>query len=476
MAPMSVCSQNLRELGFFGSHAENMTNHRTANFIDRYSLNTSWLILLRWVAVVGQVLTVVFAVTLFKVEIPWPPLLVIVGITAFSNLVLHLWFIRRQYQELVSIPPQHWELRLGLIMTMDMISLTVLLFVTGGVNNPFCFFFFVNLSLSAVVLSRNWAWALNVFSIIGFGWLLLDFWEIQHPGFGISLASIRETGRPTLQHVGLLVSFATCSSVITYFMVRLTSSLRNQEHDLRLAQQAQARAEKLEALGTLAAGAAHELASPLSTIAIVAKDLETMVVNSPKANEDEVVEDVKLIRSQVDRCRKILDRMAGHAGQTVGESPQEVTVQQIWLEVLEGLPEEFRDRVTIGFAPNAALHPLVVPLDALSQSLRGLVHNAIEVEPDHSKVAIAVALSNAIPPWAPQTGTPTRTYWQIRDHGPGMNAETLERVSEPFFTTKSPGKGMGLGVFLAINVIERLGGKINFKSTVGSGTIVEVYL
>jgi len=422
--------------------------------------------------VIGQVITIGFAALAFQLQFAWQPLLIIVGFTAFSNLVLTVWFRRRDRDQPVQITEKQWELLLGLIMTMDMVSLTVLLFVTGGVNNPFCLFFFVNVSLSAVLLNRNWAWALNVFSIIGFGWLLLDFWEIEHAEFGNSIESIREIGRPRLPHLGLLVSFATCSSVITYFMVRLTSSLRQQELDLRQAQQAQAKSEKLEALGTLAAGAAHELASPLSTIAIVAKDLEQMVVDKINANEEDIVSDVKLVRSQVDRCRKILDRMAGHAGQTVGETSQLLTVAALWEAVVEGLEEELQDRVVAHISPDVAAQNLSIPLDALSQSLRGLVHNAIEVEPDSSQVQVSV--SQIRTPGKTNSGSGPSTLWQIRDHGPGMDAHTLARVSEPFFTTKPPGHGMGLGVFLAKNVVERLGGEIDIQSSEGIGTTVIV--
>ncbi|HMO15722.1 MAG TPA: ATP-binding protein [Pirellulaceae bacterium] len=455
------------------------TNANSANLLDRYALNASWLIRLRWVAVVGQILTVVSAVTVFDVEIAWAPLVVIIGVTAFSNLVLDAWFRKRlrvQNSEMARLAPAAWDLILGLVMTMDMISLTVLLFVTGGVNNPFCFFFFVNLSLSAVVLSRNWAWALNSFSILGFGWLLLDFWSIDHPGFGISLQSIREIGRPTLQHAGLLASFATCSSVITYFMVRLTSSLQQQEQDLRLAQQAKAKAEKLEALGTLAAGAAHELASPLSTIAIVAKELETMILASPQTHDEDVLTDVRLMRSQVDRCRKILDRMAGHAGQTVGETPREVTVEVLWQEVVDGLPEVFRGRVTAVFSEKIKHQTLVLPFDAICQSIRGIVHNAIEVEPADSQVKVTVSAFQEPGDKGSSPSDSLTLLWKIQDNGPGMDPTTLSRVSEPFFTTKPPGQGMGLGVFLASSVIERLGGKLEFKSSLGKGTIVNIYL
>lgn len=437
---------------------------------NRYLVNISWLILLRWVASIGQLLTVAVSALVIGLELPLLPLFIVITVTAISNLFLTIWFRHRSRAVNRRMPQQHWDLLLGLVLTMDMISLTVLLLVTGGINNPFCLFFFVNLSLSAVILGRHWAWSLNVLSIFCFGILLLYFWPIDQAGFGIALEPIVTLGKPTLQHLGLFVAFATCASVTTYFMTRLTGALRQQERDLRLAQNARANAEKLEALGTLAAGAAHELASPLSTIAIVAKDLESIVLKDQNvSHEDEdLINDVKLIRSQVDRCRKILDRMAGHAGQTVGESLQKLSVKSLWNLVLEDLEEP--DRIRSFIDPELESTMISVPVDALGQSLRGLVQNAIDVEPKHAQVD--AKLKRIQPSNRQQQGIQIK----IMDHGEGMREEVLSRISEPFFTTKPPGKGMGLGVFLAKNVIERIGGNIDFESQEGQGTTVTVCL
>jgi len=447
------------------------------NMTTRYILNTSWLILLRWVAVIGQLVTIGVSALLIQVNLSWVPLLGVVCVTSVSNYLLQMWFrnqrrILQVAQPDRSLNPARWDLLLGSIMAMDMASLTILLYVSGGVNNPFFLFFFVNLSLSAAVLSRPWAWILNVFTIACFAVLLIHFVPVPHAGFGTAIQPWSVTGRINLQQLGLLIALATCSSIITYFMTRLTSSLRKQEKDLLAAESVRADAEKLEALGTLAAGAAHELASPLSTIAIVAKDMESMV-QSDGSNTDDMVADVKLMRTQVDRCRKILDRMAGHAGQTVGETLQTVTVDAIINEIQEGFSEADVLRLELQIAPAASTRQLHVPLEALSQSLRGIVQNAIHVEPPDSRVRIDVTVEDAGDSDTP-TGGVIRI--QVRDHGPGMTPEVLKRVSEPFFTTKPAGQGMGLGVFLAKNVLERIGGTLNYQSTPGAGTHVSITL
>jgi two-component system sensor histidine kinase RegB len=429
-----------------------------SNPSKRFVVNASWLITLRWVAVIGQVLTILAVIWILKIEIAATgALAAVIGVTAISNLLLSFWFSRNQPAE---NPP---DITLGLVMVMDMLSLTCLLFATGGPSNPFAFFFFVNLSLCALILNRNWAWALNILSILCFAALLFQHHPISELDFGFALEPIRATGEVTIPQAGLLIAFSTCASVIVYFMTRLTSELRQQELDLRRAQVVQARSEKLEALGTLAAGTAHELATPLSTIAIVARDVEKAFDEHPPEfpGAEDVIEDVHLIRSQLDRCRNILDRMAGQAGQAIGETLSQITVKQLMEEILQELPD--RKRISSQFEHEVSNAYVKVPLIGLSQALRGLFQNALDADAT-GKIQLTVDRVH------------DRCRWVLEDRGEGMTQEVLQRLSEPFFTTKQPGKGMGLGVFLARNVIERLDGTLQFDSVANQGTTVTFVL
>lgn len=443
----------------------------TKQYFTNHYLNARWLVKLRWVAVVGQLITIAGAVFLFRIEIPmvWAMAIVIL-LTAASNIFLIIWFRhwKRIDDRLASntnyrASPLPWNLILGLVLIMDMLSLTTLLFTSGGPNNPFCLFFFVNLSLCALMLNRRWAWAINLLTIVCFASLMFEHYELEKLGSG--LATIRSINNVTLQHVGLLVAFATCGSVIVYFMTRLTDELSLQQQEIRRAQALQASSDKIEALGTLAAGTAHELATPLSTIAIVARDVEQAFEQHPPdfPGAQDVIEDVHLIRSQLDRCRKILDTMSSHAGEAIGEQVKPATVEAISNAMIDGLIGS--QRIVLNLPEAAKTQTLNVPLAGLSQAMRGLVKNAIDSDPDQGPVVIDV-IQQSGRQWG----------WKIRDQGQGMSADQLERVSEPFYTTKAPGKGMGLGVFLAMNVVRRLGGSVEFESTIGKGTCVTVTL
>ncbi len=429
----------------------------------RMAVNLSWLIMLRWVAVVGQLLTIGVVILLLSIEIPMPlGLAVVIGLTAASNLMLQFW--SREWRSRPTSQAIHWDLILGLVLIMDLLSLTSLLFVTGGPNNPFALFYFVNVSLSAIVLSPRWAWGLQVLAVACFSWLIISHIEIQELNISPQLRPILRTHELSMLQVGLWLAFATSSSVVVYFLTRLTGELRLQEASLQHRQMIQAGREKLESLGTLAAGTAHELATPLSTIAIVAKEVEQFFEENPLdiPGADDVIDDIHLIRSQLDRCRVILDRMASQSGQAVGESIQNISCADFWRSVLEEVSEPLRVRLVTN--PEIAKATLYVPPIILSQSMRGFVQNAIDADPTGQEVVVEI--QRFAKHW----------LWTITDQGSGMNESVLQRISEPFFTTKPTGKGMGLGVYLAKNVVERLDGTIDYQSTIGVGTKVTIRL
>jgi len=189
---------------------------------ERYLLNASWLIKLRWVAVVGQLLTIGGASILFRVDIPmlWA-LWTVIALTAISNAVLHFVFVRLIRHRKDISPP--WDLVLGLLMLMDILSLTTLLFASGGPTNPFSLFFFVNLCLSALLLNRVWAWGLNALTILCFGLLIYHYHQIPQLDMGWSMLPVAERqkifpasglGGVWIVQLGFFLACGACSSVI----------------------------------------------------------------------------------------------------------------------------------------------------------------------------------------------------------------------------------------------------------------------
>jgi two-component system sensor histidine kinase RegB len=247
------------------------------------------------------------------------------------------------------------------------------------------------------------------------------------------------------------------SALVAIFSGRISELLREREQSLLHMQEELAKKDRLASLVTLAAGAAHELSTPLGTIAVVAKDLEHYATRiTPNGT---IAEDSRLIRQEVDRCSAILQRMSLAGAEPVGEAVEEISAGALL------------DVVRDAFAPSRALQieasvqtrkaMLRVPRHAVEQALLALVKNALDAS--GSVAASSVTVSAGI-------DQANGVYFEIADSGAGMDAETLRRAGEPFFTTKEPGKGMGLGIFLVRTLAERLNGQFQLRSQVGGGT------
>lgn len=413
--------------------------------------NAPWLIRLRWVAAIGQLATIAVATLVFRVRLPLIPLIAVVAITALTNL-LFAWGIRGRLR--TAAPRRNSHRLLALLMGLDLFSLGTLLYFTGGAENPFIVFYFVNLALAAVILPPLASWTLTAISIASVFVLLV----VHHP-----LPDLRAPLAPpgidmptTLAQWGLWIAHSACAIVVVYFITRVTRELQDREAALRLAESTRSRSDKLEALGTLAAGAGHELATPLSTIAVVANELSKHLQGSsvPQA----VLDDVRLIRDEVRNCRGILVRMTAHAAHGPLDPPQAITVGELLGEVLREMPQAPRVERVIG-APVANTR-IVVPVQSVAQAIRGVVQNALDAASGPCQLAATL--------------DPPQVVVQVRDQGPGMPRDVLARAGEPFFTTKEPGNGMGLGLFLTRSVVERIGGTLRLTSEAGHGVTAEI--
>lgn len=432
---------------------------------ERAKINFSWLLKLRWAGGVGQLITVLFVQFVMQIELPLLPLLTIIAIQFTTNFLLHVGL--SQHRE--TAWGQRWlqgDWLLGSIVVFDIVLLSGLLYFTGGPSNPFSIFYLVNIALSGVLLKARWAWLVSGLAVVCY--TLLGWFHHPLPALGEIMVPPVATVEPdsdwarerVLFSRGLFVALATSAGFIVYFILRLTTELAHRERELSQAQRRKAEGEKLEALATLAAGAAHELASPLSTIAVVAKELE---VHLRKSEADPLaVEDAQLIRTEVARCREILDQMASNAGEATGEAMRWVTPAELIDATLNGLKAE-RD-VEVEIDSTARDVRLFAPQHALAQALRGLVKNALDASDSDQPVQISARCQQQI------------LHLELTDRGVGMSPEILNRVGNPFFTTKEPGKGMGLGIFLARKVIERQGGSLEFSSLPHRGTTVTITL
>jgi two-component system sensor histidine kinase RegB len=406
---------------------------------ERNWVNIQWLARLRWAEIAGQAGTVLVGQFLLDGALPMAELLAVIAVGLVSNLVLELYFFgdRRSPE---ARPVQ--ELTIALVMMLDIGVLTGLLYFSGGPHNPFAFLYLVQIALATVLVRALWSWMLVGLSFVGFGLLL-----VSHRPLAIPDQS---------RMIGIWVALGVASAFVVHFLRRITGALAEREAELNEARGLAARQERLASLATMAAGAAHELSTPLGTVALAAKELERALTGDP-----ELAADARLIREQVGRCRAILEQMAQGAG-TVGEGVATCTIAELLDEALVAArpaPAVHRD-----VPDDLARTPLKLPPRAVSQALRSLITNAQDASPPTTSVVVTVR------------GGPSQIELTIQDRGAGMPGEILARIGEPFFTTKQPGRGMGLGLFLARAVVEACGGSLQIDSVAGEGTSVRVAL
>jgi two-component system sensor histidine kinase RegB len=407
---------------------------------------------------VGTQVVVIGAVKLaLGLELALAPLGAIVALGALSNLALWAWVSRGDGADRAGV--------VGLVLAADVLMLTGLLHVSGGPLNPFTFLYLVHVVLGAVALEARGAGAIAALSIAAYGALFLigggaeaaheahmgHMGHGAHAGHGEGM----ETAM-TLHLRGMWAAYTVTAVFVVAFVARMREALGRRERELERAREAQRRQERLASLATLAAGAAHELATPLSTIALVSKELERALSGHPEVDR-ELVEDAALLREQVDRCRAILSQMSTDAGQASGEAPEVVALSEVARALADGQAE-----VVVEEDARVA-----VPRRALEVALGGLTRNARQAARERGRPEALTLRVDA-------DGRVARL--RIEDRAGGVAPGVLARVGEPFFTTKEPGAGMGLGVFLARSLAERLGGALTLESEDGEGTTATLTL
>lgn len=404
---------------------------------DRGVDNLSLLIGLRWAAIVGQLSAVLVAAGPVDIALPVAPLLAVIAALAAFNLFSQR-VLRPRYRSGRGSAD-------GLMLCellVDVAALTLLLYWSGGADNPFIGLFLLPLSIGAAVLPAAHVAGLLVVSVGAFAALHV---------FNVPIAWPAWTGR-RLQMTGSALSFVLSAALIALFVARMTASLRERDRLLAREREAKLRDQQIVALGTLATGALHELGTPLSTISVLVDGLlET-------EHEPELVEDLRLIANQVGACKRTLSQLAAQSGAARGERVRAVPLAG-WLDETVSRWRALQPRTEIRWQRALPLESVQVVVDeTLRQALVSLLNNAAQFSP--ARVDAAARLEG------------DSLVIEIRDYGPGIPEAIAAHAGRARRTTRDD--GMGLGLFLAHATVERFGGCIGLENHPDGGLVIRM--
>ena len=362
----------------------------------------TWLVRLRWLAIAGQILAVTVAYWGMGLPIELAPMAAVIAFTLLSNIAL---------VQVMRIGLVHSAL-VPAVLVLDVCLLTALLYFSGGTDNPFVILYIVHIVMSVAVLGPAWTWLIVAIACGSFALLLRFHKPLMSDGRALP-ARLGDLGR--------WIAFALVAMLIGYFVRRVTRALRQREQELGATRERASRSEQLASLTTLAAGAAHELGTPLGTIAVIAKELELAAarVEAEGGAGEPMAEDARLIRQEVDRCRRILDRMRVDIVEDLHQRTTTIPVEALLAKLREDLPSDEAARLRVSYA--ASVREVTGPVRAVQQALVVLVRNAFDAMPGEAdEVKLSIERVDG------------RTVFTVEDRGHGMADEVLRRAGQPF--------------------------------------------
>lgn len=403
--------------------------------------NMLQLIELRWIAVIGQITTIAAAILIFDIALPLVHMLQVLACLIAFNIASHLrWHEHR--------PVSNGEMFMALLV--DVASLTVLLYLSGGTTNPFAFLYLLQVIISAVLLEVAWTWTIVAITICCMAGLSM----YAEP---LALPFDHARGIASLYVQGLLVCFALIAALLVLFISRISDTLREKAAQLAALRQRAAEEEHIVRMGLLASGAAHELGTPLATVSVILGDWKRM----PEfRNKPELLEEINEMQTQLKRCKSIVSGILLSAGEARGESAVRTTMRS-FLDALVGKWQESRPVRVLAYK-NWILEDVPVASDsALWQTIDNLLDNALEASPDW--VGLDARIDDGV------------LRLVVTDRGPGFAPAMLEQFGKPYQSTKGK-PGGGLGLFLAVNVVRKLGGTVNARNRPEGGAEVSLTL
>ena len=392
------------------------------------------LIVMRWYLLAGEMVAILGLPALLDIPLPRWPMLLVVGLQVLAN-----GLAARRLRGATALG----DGQLFVQLVLDIVALSVLMFFSGGAANPLISLLLPPVAIAALALAARLVAGIAGLAVAAYS--LLNIVYLPLP-----IADAERAAR--LHLAGMWFTFVVSVTMLAWFVVRMTASIRQRDAELADVREKSLRDERVIALGALAAGAAHELSTPLATMAIVAGELEHGAALGEDARAD-----VALLRKQIAACKEIIGRLAEQAGAERLDSAASARVDR-WLTDVHQRWLELRPHVIseLQLTGNAPV-PLVITDTTLEQGLLNLFNNAADAGPAVDVVA----------DWDSEWLT-----IEIRDKGPGFALHVLEKAGRAPFPGHAGGSGIGL--FLAQAAISRLGGQLTLFNDGGGVARIEL--
>lgn len=408
--------------------------------------NLSSLIRMRWIAIAGQIGAISAVHYGFGVDLPRREMALVIGFQIFINLS-SIWRMRTLRTA--------GDLTIAIELLLDVVALTMMLFLSGGAMNPFVSLLILQVIIAIILLPPRLAYIILLAAIAAHYWLLGNGLPLllPHGGHGVSESNWLVFD---LHLQGMFLSFTIAASLLSWFVIRIMSNLRQRDaHVARLRQQLMEE-DHLVRLGFLASGAAHELGTPLTTVAITLDDWLTHGLPDATTREKQL----PLMLTEILRCRRIVSDMLLSSGQERLDEAAVKNARDFLTDVVDEWAEGDMSGVTTTVEAERNICIMADPM--LEQALKHLLDNAAEAGAKAVRVALHSTKDHQL-------------CIRIVDNGPGFPPDILAKPGQPYLSHKD-GAGRGLGLFLASNVMRRISGDLRVENADGGGAIVSLFI
>ena len=397
---------------------------------ENLQLEKKTLVFLRWIAIIGQLIAISTVYFVFKFEFPALYCSLIIFLGAITNLYLYFWFKKNELTSLEST----------FFLFYDLFQLSFLLFLTGGIKNPFVIFLIVPSIVSSTLLTLKNTFTLALATILFLILITFYHFPLPHPGnlhFHV----------PNYYLYSVPMAVVIALVFLSYFNARFGLESRKRSAALKELELVLAKEQELESIGLQAAAAVHSLGTPLSTITVIARELKKETFKTPQYSKD-----IDLLLSQAKRCSEILKKIS-NAQIEDDKFISEVTMQNLLIEITRSFQEISEKKIILNL-DNAKKKILIDRSVEITYGIRNFVGNAVKFS--KSKVMINLDCDSK------------HVKITISDDGPGFPEDVSKKIGQPYIATTSKDlgskAGLGLGTFIGKTLLERKKANLNFSN------------